>query len=528
MPVSSWRRSTVSAPEQASPIGTLHLMLLADLVRVSRSVSATPALSEKIALLAGLLGDVTGEEAPIVVSFLAGRPRQRPLGVGHATLSAIDEPPTLEPGLDVTQVDQALEEISAVAGPGSKTRRSSILSDLMVRATDEEQEFLAGLILRNLRQGALEGIMVDAVSMAVGAPAERVRRAAMLEGDLVEVASRALIEGADALVNATLGVLTPVQPMLAKTAATAGEAVEALGRALIEWKLDGARVQVHRDGDRVAVFTRNLRDVTVSLPEIATSALALEVPRFILDGESLLMGPGGRPRDFQQSMSRFGSDDLRDHPPLSAFFFDCLHLDGHDLVDRPLSARREALRSLLPEAALVGSIETDDPKEADAFFEATVKAGYEGVVVKDLSRPYESGRRGSEWMKVKPIITLDLVVLAAEWGSGRRRGWLSNLHLGARLPGDGFVMLGKTFKGLTDEMLRWQTETFLALEESREGHIVHLRPEIVYEIAIDGVQRSTRYPGGVTLRFARVKGHRPDKSPEDVDTLETVRGLLRS
>jgi DNA ligase-1 len=349
----------------------------------------------------------------------------------------------------------------------------------------------------------------------------------MVEGDLVAVASRALAEGPESLGGDRLELFTPVQPMLAKTADTAGEAVAALGSAVVEWKLDGVRVQVHRQHDRVRVYTRNLRDVTSSLPEVVDSALRLGAAIFILDGEALLVGISGLPRGFQDSMSSFGTGTPEGRPPLTVFYFDALHVGGSDLIDQPLTVRREALEAMAPAESLVRSILTDDPVEADRFFESAVEAGLEGVVVKDPTQPYEAGRRGSGWMKVKPIHTLDLVVLAAEWGSGRRQGWLSNLHLGAREPQGGYVMLGKTFKGLTDEMLAWQTERFLQIEDHRDGHTVYLRPEIVYEIAFDGVQRSTRYPGGVALRFARVKRFREDKGPWDADTIESVRGHLR-
>ncbi|HSM43754.1 MAG TPA: ATP-dependent DNA ligase, partial [Acidimicrobiia bacterium] len=338
---------------------------------------------------------------------------------------------------------------------------------------------------------------------------------------LVQVASRALSEGTASLAEAALSLFTPIQPMLAKTSESAGAAIADLGEAVIEQKLDGLRVQVHRSGDRVAVFSRTLRDITADVPGIVRRALDLDAETFILDGEALLFDPGGRPLAFQDSMSGGPGDNA-----LSAYYFDILHVDGVDLIDEPLRRRRQAL-SALAKSTLVGSIVTSDPGEAERYFGDTVAAGFEGVVVKDLSQPYEAGRRGSGWLKVKPTHTLDLVVLAAEWGSGRRQGWLSNLHLGARDPDGGFVMLGKTFKGLTDEMLEWQTARFLEVEDRREGHIVYLKPRVVYEIAFDGVQRSTRYPGGVTLRFARVKRYRDDKNPADVDTLEAVRSFLR-
>jgi DNA ligase-1 len=500
-------------------------VLLTDIVEVSKAVSSTRSRSQKTALLADILRRLRPEEAPVAVSYLTGKPRQTRLGVGWSTVYRVEAPPSDDSGLEILEVDAILEDVAAASGGGSKQRRETLLTGLLTRATPAEQEFLRGLILRNLRQGALEGVMADAVATALAVPPERVRRAAMLEGDLVGVAARALAEGPDTLSGTTLQLFTAVQPMLAKTAAGAGEAVATLGTAVIEWKLDGARIQVHRENDRVVVYTRNLRDITASVPEVVSAVLGFPASSIILDGEALLFGPSG-PERFQDSMSRFGSEAAESSDPLTAFFFDCLHLDGTELIDLPLLERREALRASLPPAALVGSIITDDPEQADAFFDAAVAAGYEGVVVKDLDQPYEAGRRGSGWLKVKPTHTLDLVVLAAEWGSGRREGWLSNLHLGARDPSGGFVMLGKTFKGLTDQMLSEQTERFLEIESHRSGHVVHLEPRIVYEIGFDGVQRSTRYPGGVALRFARVKRYRDDKGPEDADTIDTVRSFM--
>ena len=496
-------------------------MLFADIVAVSDAVSSTRSRSEKIALLADTLRRLDPDEAPVAVSYLSGKPTQRRLGAGYATIQGVETAAATEPTLELVEVDGVLEELSRAAGPGSKSRKEALLTGLLGRATETEQSFLRGLMLKNLRQGALEGVMADAVAAALDVPPQRVRRAAMLEGDLVQVASRALSEGTASLAEVALSVLTPLQPMLAKTSESAAAAIGDLGEAVVEQKLDGLRVQVHRSGDRIAVFSRTLRDITTDVPGIVRGALEIDAETFILDGEALLFDPGGRPQAFQDSMSG-GSDENA----LSAYFFDVLHIDGVDMIDEPLRRRRQAL-SALAKSSLVGSIVTSDPDEAERFFGDTVDAGFEGVVVKDLDQPYEAGRRGSGWLKVKPTHTLDLVVLAAEWGSGRRRGWLSNLHLGARHPDGGFVMLGKTFKGLTDEMLEWQTSKFLEIEDRREGHIVHLKPRIVYEIAFDGVQRSTRYPGGVTLRFARVKRYRDDKDPADADTIETVRSFLR-
>ena len=503
-------------------------MLLADLAAVSEAVASTRSRSEKIELIAITLGRVSPTEAPVAVSYLTGKPRQKRLGAGYATVYGVEADPASDPSLEILEVDEILESIAGTSGPGSKQRRETQLADLLVRATSAEQEFLRGLILRNLRQGALEGVMADAVAVTLGVPADRVRRAAMLEGDLVAVASRALADGADALGLAQLTLFTPVQPMLASTATTAGEAVTAVGISIVERKLDGARIQVHKDGNRVGVFTRNLRDITNGVPGVVDAARRFGASSFILDGEILWLGPTGSPREFQDSMSRLGLKNASGGAPLTAFYFDCLQLDSTDLIDDPLTERRLALASAVPGDARVESITTDDPDEADRFFCEAVATRYEGVVVKDPDRPYEAGRRGSGWLKVKPTHTLDLVILAAEWGSGRRQGWLSNLHLGARAGPGGFVMLGKTFKGLTDELLEWQTARFLEIEDHTEGRVVYLEPEIVYEIAFDGVQRSTRYPGGVSLRFARVKRYRDDKSPDDADTIETVRTFLRS
>jgi DNA ligase 1 len=499
-------------------------VLLADLVGVSAAVSATRARSKKTELLAGLLAHLSPVEARAAVSYLSGRPLQSPLGVGYATVGAVDAEPALSASLEIMDVDRTLERISGVGGPGSNAVKKELLDHLFSRATADEQHFLRGLLLRNLRQGALEGVMADAVAVALDVPAAGVRRAAMVRGDLTAVAADALAEGPDSLGISSLELMTPVQPMLAKTAKTAAEAVAGLGNAVVERKLDGLRLQVHRDGDRVAVFTRNLRDVTSEMPGVVSAIQKLDVESVILDGEGLLIDASGSPLSFQESMSGIAEASGVE---LAGFFFDILHLNGIDLVDESLHIRRSALLSAIPEKSRVDSIVTEDPARAEAFFEVSVAAGFEGVVVKDPEQPYEAGRRGSGWLKVKPTHTLDLVVLAAEWGSGRRQGWLSNLHLGARDPDGGFVMLGKTFKGLTDEMLEWQTTRFLEVERDRKGHVVFLEPEIVYEIAFDGVQRSTRYPGGVALRFARVKRHRDDKTPEEVDTLDEVRRHLR-
>ena len=499
-------------------------MLLAEVVRTSESVAATGARSEKVALLASLLRRLEPGEVEPAVAFLAGAPRQGRIGVGWSTLRAVDPPPAAEPSIAVLELDAAVVALGALAGPGSVTARRQVLGGLLGRATASEAGFIRRLLLGELRQGALEGVMADAVARASGAPPAVVRRAVMLSCDLAEVAGLALAGGADALAAVGLRVLRPVLPMLASTAPDVASAVDALGRCSVEWKLDGARVQAHRAGDEVRLFTRNLNDVTARLPGVVDVVRSLPAERLVLDGEVLGMGDDG-PDAFQRTMSSFGR---RTGPPgpstLGVWFFDCLHVDGVDLLDRPLHERSAALdRTGAPR---VPSLVTDDPSEAAAFADGAVAAGHEGVMVKAQSSPYEAGRRGAAWRKVKPVHTFDLVVLGAEWGSGRRRGWLSNLHLGALGP-DGYVMVGKTFKGLTDALLRWQTAEFLARELRRTGHVVEIEPPLVVEVAVDGVQSSTRYAGGVALRFARVRRYRPDKSPAEADTIDAVRALLR-
>ena len=431
--------------------------------------------------------------------------------------------------LELLEADAAITRIGEAVGRGSQALRRDELDGLFRRATEDEQRFLAALLHGELRQGALEGVMVEAVARAAELPAAEVRRAAMLAGDLAPVAAAALAEGSAGLARFRLTLFRPVQPMLARTAADLDEALGQLGAAAVEWKLDGARLQVHRAGDEVRAYTRNLADVTERVPEVVEAVLALPVDAIVLDGEVIALRADGRPQPFQVTMSRFASRRERDGQasvPLSSFFFDCLHLDGDDLIDRPAGERFAALAGASRRACVVPRIETGDPAEAERFLTDVLDRGHEGVVVKALDAPYEAGRRGAGWVKVKRAHTLDLVVLAAEWGHGRRQGRLSNLHLGARDPATGgFVMLGKTFKGMTDAMLAWQTERLLELETGRDGHAVLVRPELVVEIAFDGVQRSSRYPGGVALRFARVKGYRPDKRPEEADTIDTVRAI---
>src|SRR4051794_24908242 len=477
----------------------------------------------------------------------------RVLGVGWA---ALRERPraAAEPELSVADVEAALARLAALSGPGSQAARRGELAALLSRATESEQAFLVALILGDLRQGALAAVVADAVARAAGVAPADVRRALMLRGDLGAVAEAALHGGGGALAAFRLEIGRPLQPMLAQTAPDVAAALERTGPAAVEWKLDGARVQVHRDGAEVAVFTRNLDEVTARLPEVVEAAGAGVSPppregaaargrkavgaagapparAAVLDGGAIALRPDGRPEPFQVPGSRFASrrnvDELRRAVPLTPMLFDVLHLDGDDLLDRPGAERAAALDALVPPDARVPRVVVEDAAAGEAALAGALGRGHEGVVVKALAAPYEAGRRGAAWVKVKPVHTLDLVILAAEWGHGRRRGWLSNLHLGARADG-GFVMLGKTFKGLTDAMLAWQTEALLALEVAREGHVVHVRPELVVEIAFDGIQTSPRYPGGVALRFARVLRHRPDKPAAEADTLEAVLAVAPS
>jgi ATP-dependent DNA ligase I len=496
---------------------------LAELVATSETVAATSARGGKVAALVTALRDAGPDEISAAVAFLSGELRQRQIGVGWAALRQLPEP-AAEPTLTVADVDTACEAIGALSGPGSRDARRAAVSALFARATEREQRFLRALLPGELRQGALEGVMTEAAAKAAEVPATELRRALMLHGDLGAIAATALAGGREALAEVGLEVGRPVRPMLASPARDVEDALERIHPAAVEHKLDGARLQVHRDGGEVAVFTRTLDDVTSRVPEVVEAALALSARSFILDGEVIALRPDGRPHPFQVTASRFGSKAGREDVPLTALFFDVLHADGEDVLDEPLSRRAEVLAAVVPEPLRIPRRIAEDPAGAAAMLDDALAHGHEGVVVKDLGAPYAAGRRGAAWLKVKPVHTLDLVVLAAEWGHGRRRGTLSNLHLGARdeeRPGE-FVMLGKTFKGLTDQMLAWQTERLLELAVDRGDWVVRVRPELVVEIAFDGVQTSPRYPGGVALRFARVLRHRPDKRPEDADPLSAV------
>jgi DNA ligase-1 len=497
-------------------------VLVSELVEASGAVRATSSRNAKVEALAVVLRGVSPAETPPAVAWLSGELTQRQIGVGWASLRDLPAP-AAEPTLGIAEVEAAFTHIGRLAGPGSQAARREAVRDLLSRATEAEQRFLAALLIGDLGQGALAGVMVDAVATAAEVPKADVRRALMLRGDLGAVAAVALGEGSAGLGRITLELLRPVQPMLAAPGDDLDSALERISPAAVEYKLDGVRVQVHRSGDDVRVFTRTLDDVTARVPEIVRAALAVPAQAFVLDGEAIALRPDGRPEPFQVTASRFGTRAPAAATPLTALFFDVLHADGEDLIDQPGAERFAALAELVPEPDRVPRAAAADADAARAVLDDALAHGHEGVMVKSLEAPYAAGRRGAGWLKVKPRHTLDLVILAAEWGHGRRRGRLSNLHLGAREPdGPGHVMLGKTFKGLTDRMLEWQTRHLLELEVAREGHVVHVRPELVVEIAFDGVQASTRYPGGVALRFARVLRHRPDKPAAEADTLDAV------
>ncbi|MEU3778348.1 ATP-dependent DNA ligase [Streptomyces sp. NPDC032472] len=506
-------------------------MLLAEVARVSREVAETSARSRKTALLAELFAAAPAAEAALVISYLAGRlPQGRP-GLGWRTLGR-EVPPADHPTLGVAEVDAAVAELAVVAGTGSQAERRRILDALLGAATAPEQRFLRSLLSGEVRQGALDAVALEGVASAAGVPAAELRRAVMLDGSLPRVGAAVLAEGADALGRFTLRVGRPVQPMLANTAASVADALAALGPCAVEEKLDGIRVQVHREGDEIHVYTRSLDEITGRLPEVVRAARAFAGDRFILDGEVIGQSADGRPVPFQDIASRVGSrvdvETARRTLPVTPYFFDVLAAGEDVLLDLPVRERYAVLAALVPPEHRVRRLAVEDPAgqavDAEEFWAETLRRGHEGVMAKALDSAYAAGRRGRYWLKVKPVHTLDLVVLAAEWGHGRRTGFLSNLHLGARAADGTFAMLGKTFKGLTDEMLRWQTARLRELAVQDDGFTVRVRPELVVEIAYDGLQRSPRYPAGVALRFARVLRHRPDKSADEADTVETVLG----
>jgi DNA ligase-1 len=504
---------------------------LATLVDAASRVAETGSRLAKRDAIAACLRAAAPDDIEVAVAVLSGETRQGRLGIGYATLSELrGGPAAAGASLTLGDVDQALARIAATRGKGAAGERTRQLGGLFARATRAEQDFLARLLAGELRQGALEGVMIEAIAAAAGLPAAAVRRAAMFAGDLGAVARAALVEGGPGLARFSIRLLQPVQPMLAQPAEDVRDALAQLGTAALEWKLDGARVQVHKAGEEVRVYTRNLNDVTAAVPEIVAAVRELPSRELILDGEAIALGPGGAPQPFQVTMRRFGRkldvEAMRAELPLAAFFFDLLRRDGGALVDRPARERFAALGESLPSGLVVPRLVTSDAADGEAFYADALRRGHEGVMAKAVDAPYEAGSRGASWLKVKRVHTLDLVVLAAEWGSGRRRGWLSNLHLGARDPsGGGFVMLGKTFKGMTDALLEWQTRELLAREIARDDYTVHVRPELVVEIAFNDLQASPQYPGGLALRFARVKGYRPDKRAGEADTIDTVRAL---
>ncbi|WP_084467478.1 ATP-dependent DNA ligase [Actinokineospora inagensis] len=503
------------------------MLTLSDVVAASAEVGSTRSRLAKVDTLATVLRRAAPAEVGPVVGFLTGAAVQGRVGAGWRTLFSLDQPPADRPTLTVGQVDAALTALAATSGKGSTAARQDLLAGLFSAATEPEQRFLVALLTGELRQGALEGVMLDAVAKAGAVPIAEVRRAFMLSGRLPATATAALTGGAGALAGIGLELHRPVRPMLASPGAALGDALAHLTPCVVEYKLDGARIQVHKSPDRVTVYTRTLREITGSVPELVELVRGLPCDNVVLDGETLALTDDGRPRPFQETMSRFGStvEEQVKALLLRPYFFDCLHLDGEDLIDLPLRTRAEALKRAVGEHVIPGIIEPTEDQAEDLAAQALAD-GHEGVMVKDLDSTYQAGRRGKAWQKVKPVHTIDLVVLGAEWGHGRRTGFLSNLHLGARDPDGGPpVMVGKTFKGLTDELLRWQTAEFPRHESHRDHWTVYLRPELVVEIAVDGVQTSPRYPGGVALRFARVVRYRPDKTPDDADTIDAVRGL---
>jgi DNA ligase-1 len=504
--------------------------LLADVVRTSTQVAATSSRLAKTRLIADCLRGLVPDEIGIALPYLSGEARQGKLALGYATLQSCLGTPASAPTLTLHDVDSVFQSLKKIKGKGAAAQRASLLGSLFARSTAEEQDFLVRLILGELRQGALEGVMLDAVAAAADLPAAVVRRAATFAGGIASVAQAALGGDASALEAFSIRLMQPVLPMLAQSAEDVEAAMAQLGTAILEWKLDGARVQVHKSGDEVRVYTRALNDVTAAVPEVAGALKSAKASSLILDGEAIALRADGRPHPFQVTMRRFGRkldvDGLRAELPLSVLFFDCLLREGEPLVDRPAAERHDIVRAVLPSSLVTPSLITGDAGEARAFYENALASGHEGIMAKAVDAAYEAGRRGAAWLKVKRAHTLDLVVLAAEWGHGRRRGWLSNLHLGARDPASGgFVMLGKTFKGLTDEILEWQTAELLARETGRDEWTVHVRPELVVEIAFNDLQESPHYPAGLALRFARLKGYRPDKRPEEADTLDTVQRI---
>ncbi len=508
------------------------MTLLAAVAETSRQVATTSARSAKIRLIAECLRAMNPGELELAVLFLSGEIRQGRIGIGPAALSACVTAVAPSPQLEIIEVDRLLQDLSAMRGSGSAARRTEALRTLFGRATGPEQAFLLHLLAGELRQGALAGVMIDAIATVTGVPLPDVRRAAMYESNLGAIARAGREAGAAGLLKFQLQVMSPIAPMLAQVAEDVDDALVMLkGEVAFEWKMDGARIQVHKQGDVVRIFTRNLNDVTAAIPEVAEAARALPAGQLVLDGETIAFAPSGRPHSFQTTMRRFGRkldvDRLRQELPMRAFYFDCLRRDDVSLADRPGRERFAALSEVVPPAQLIPRLVTRSADAAGRFYDEALAAGHEGLMAKSLDAPYEAGNRGASWLKIKRAHTLDLVVLAADWGHGRRQGKLSNLHLGALDPATGqYVMLGKTFKGMTDQVLEWQTREFQAHESHRDQWTVYLRPEIVVEIAFSDIQSSPRYPGGLALRLARVKRYRQDKRVDEADTMETVRKIF--
>ncbi|MBV8450861.1 MAG: ATP-dependent DNA ligase, partial [Deltaproteobacteria bacterium] len=505
-------------------------MLLAEIVETSAKVSATTKRLEKIDLLAALLKRLQPEEIEIAAAYLAGATRQGRIGIGYAAIRDAESTASETSTLQLLDLDRALEQFSHIQGAGSEHAKRQVLRDLFAHATRQEQHWISRLLLGEVRQGALEGIMFDALAKATGISGDRIRRAAMMGGGSATIARAALEQGEPGLAQFDVQLFRPVQPMLAQTAESISEALSELGDTALEYKFDGARLQAHKSGDTVALYSRGSNDITAAVPEVVASIRALPAHELILDGEVLSLTPEGRPQPFQVSMRRFGRkldvDPLLDELPMTPFWFDVLYLNGGSMIDEPQSKRFEELTRLVRRENVVPHLTTTDPEAAEKFLEQALRQGHEGVMAKSRAAGYAAGARGQSWLKIKQARTLDLVILAAEWGSGRRQGWLSNLHLGARdtIKG-GFAMLGKTFKGLTDEMLAWQTQEFLKLETGRDRHTVYVRPALVAEIAFNEIQVSPRYVSGLALRFARVKRYRTDKSAADADTFQTVQRM---
>ncbi|MBV9268083.1 MAG: ATP-dependent DNA ligase [Acidobacteriaceae bacterium] len=504
-------------------------MLFADVVDTSRRIASTSKRLEKTGLLAQLMKRLAPEEIDVAVAFLSGAARQGRIGVGYATVREAMQPPAAEPMLAIADVDHSLSELAAVQGRGSEQRKRELLSALLNRATEPEQKFLVGLLMGEIRQGALEGIMLDAIAKASGVAPDRIRRAAMMAGGVARIARPALERGETGLTDFDIQLFRPVQPMLAQSAEDVNEALGELGNAALEYKLDGARIQVHKSGDQVAVYSRAMNDVSAAIPEVVSAVRALPARDLILDGEVLSFDTNGRPYPFQVSMRRFGRkldvNSLLNELPMKPYWFDVLYHD-RPVIDEPQQRRFDDLAGVVPVSNLIPHLITASPEQADEFLRTALDAGHEGIMAKSPEAAYAAGARGQSWLKIKQPRTLDLVILAAEWGNGRRQGWLSNLHLGARdTVKGGFAMLGKTFKGLTDEMLAWQTSEFQKIEIARDKYTVYLEPKIVAEIAFNEIQISPRYVSGLALRFARVKRYRPDKIAEEADTFETVQRL---